>query len=154
MSEYEGEHRIGGDVVTDPILWRALALSDHYPAGTCWAWMDSADRVCRATEDPATPHLCARHAAVARRRLKAWAAKEAKAVARMDAETERMRPKAEAEMVTLRRRIAQLNQPSRADGAVVNMPLAKRMPTVAQITELAAAWERLRRLEARFGRAR
>ena len=98
-------------------------------------------------------HLCARHAAVARRRLKAWAAKEAKAVARMDAETERMRPKAEAEMTTLRRRIAQLNPPSRADGAVVNMALRLRMPTDAQITELATAWERLRRLEARFGRA-
>ena len=138
----------------DTTLWTALALSDHYPTGTCWAWMDPADRVCLADEGQTTPHLCARHAKVARRRLKAWADEEAKAAARMDAETERMRPKAEAEMTTLRRRIAQLNPPSHPDGAVVNMPLAKRMPTVAQITELAAAWERLRRLEARFGRAR
>ena len=137
----------------DATLWTALALSDHYPTGTCWAWMDPADRVCLADEDPTTPHLCARHAKVARRRLKAWAAKEAKAAVRMDAETERMRPKAEAEMTTLRRRIAQLNPPSRADGAVVNMALRLRMPTDAQITELATAWERLRRLEARFGRA-
>ena len=56
-------------------------------------------------------------------------------------------------MTTLRRRIAQLNPPSHPDGAVVNMALRLRMPTEAQVTELATAWERLRRLEARFGRA-
>jgi hypothetical protein len=138
----------------DTSLWEALALSDHYPTSTCWAWMDSADRVCAATEDPTTPHLCPRHATVARRRIAAQTQRAAAQRDRMTAETERMRPKADAEMATLRRRISQLNPPSRADGAVVNTPLSRRMPTDAQIAELASAWERLRRLEARFGGVR
>ena len=56
----------------DATLWTALALSDHYPTGTCWAWMDPADRVCLAGEDPTTPHLVEleeRYCEIAARRL-------------------------------------------------------------------------------------
>jgi hypothetical protein len=63
-----------------------------------------------------------------------------------------MRPAAETEMAALRRRIAHLDPPTPADGAVVNVPLRKRMPTDAQIGELATATTRLRQLEDRFGR--
>lgn len=28
-------------------LHRFVAVSDHYPAGTCWAWMDEAAVVAR-----------------------------------------------------------------------------------------------------------
>lgn len=49
-------------------LYTLLAVGDHYPAGTCWAWMDSAERVCGRTEG-AEPHLCPRHVEVARRKL-------------------------------------------------------------------------------------
>lgn len=136
------------------ILWRHLALRDDYPAGTCWAWMDAAERVCGAAEAPATPHLCGKHATVARRRAIARAEREAARRAAYDAETERLRPKAEAQMAALRLRLAQLDRPVRADAAVVNVPLSRRMPTDEQIAEIVALDARLRRLEARFGGAR
>ncbi len=132
-------------------LWRHVALRADYPAGTCWAWMESAGRVCSAPEAPATQHLCARHATVARRKATAAAERNARRAARAAAETEWMRPAAEMEMATLRRRIARLDPPTPTDGAVVNVPLRKRMPTDAQISELAAATARLRQLENRFG---
>lgn len=134
------------------LLWRHLALRADYPPGTCWAWMDSAGRVCAAPEVPVTPHLCARHATVARRRATATAERATRRAARAAAETERLRPAAEMEMATLRRRIAHLDPPVVADGAVVNVPLRKRMPTDAQLVEIAAATARLRQLEDRFGR--
>ena len=136
----------------DATLWTALALSDHYPTGTCWAWMDSAGRVCAAPEDPTTPRLCARHATVARRKAAAATERDARRAARAAAETERMRPAAETEMAALRRRISHLDPPTPTDGAVVNVPLRKRMPTDAQLVEIAAAPARLRQLEDRFGR--
>lgn len=132
--------------------WRHVALRADYPPGTCWAWMESAGRVCAAPEDPATPHLCARHASVARRKATAAAGRATRRAARVAAETERLRPAADAEMAVLRRRIARLDPPAVADGAVVNVPLRKRMPTDAQIAALAAATARLRQLEDRFGR--
>lgn len=132
------------------LLWRHLALRADYPTGTCWAWMYSAGRVCAAPEAPATQHLCARHATVARRKATAAAERNARRAARAAAETEWMRPAAEMEMATLRRRIARLDPPTPTDGAVVNVPLRKRMPTDAQISELAAATARLRQLENRF----
>lgn len=134
------------------LLWRHLALRADYPTGTCWAWMDSAGRVCAAPEVPATPHLCARHATVARRKATAATERATRRAARVAAETERMRPAAETEMAALRRRIAHLDPPAVADGAVVNVALRKRMPTDAQLVEIAAATARLRQLEDRFGR--
>lgn len=136
----------------EPSLWRHVALRANYPPGTCWAWMDSAKRVCAVPEDPVTPHLCARHATVARRKATSAAERATRRAARVAAETERIRPAAETEMATLRRRIARLDPPTPTDGAVVNVPLRKRMPTDAQIAELAAATARLRQLENRFGR--
>ena len=49
-------------------LWRAVAISDHYPPDTCWAWVESAGRACGKPETVAL-HLCARHTGVAHRKL-------------------------------------------------------------------------------------
>ena len=27
-------------------LWHELALRSDYPEGTCWAWLEAAERVC------------------------------------------------------------------------------------------------------------
>lgn len=48
-------------------LYQILAVSDHCPEGTCWAWMDSAERVCGKPE--AVEHLCQRHELVALARI-------------------------------------------------------------------------------------
>ena len=133
------------------LLWRHLALRADYPPGTCWAWMDSAGRVCAAPEDPTTPHLCPRHAPAAPRKPPGAPERATGRPARVPAETERMRPAAETEMAALRRRIAHLDPPTPTDGAVVNVPLRKRMPTDAQLGEIAAATARPRQLGDRFG---
>ena len=52
-------------------LHRFVAVSDHYPAGTCWAWMDTAERVCGKPEGNQAAHLCNRHADVALRKAHA-----------------------------------------------------------------------------------
>ena len=57
-------------------LHRFVAVSDHYPAGTCWAWMDTAERVCGKPEGDQATHLCNRHAAVALRKAHAEVARE------------------------------------------------------------------------------
>ena len=58
------------------VLFRFVALREDYPAGTCWAWMDSAERVCGKPEGDKAAHLCNRHAAVAARKGEAQAAKD------------------------------------------------------------------------------
>ena len=57
-------------------LHRFVAVSDHYPAGTCWAWMDTAERVCGKPEGNQAAHLCNRHADVALRKAHAEVARE------------------------------------------------------------------------------
>ena len=51
-------------------LYRHLALRDDYPAGVCWAWVESRGTHCGKPEGGA-PHLCTRHETVALRRAEA-----------------------------------------------------------------------------------
>jgi len=46
----------------------ALREATDYPAGTCAAWMDSAERVCAKATTAADTYLCKRHTGVARAR--------------------------------------------------------------------------------------
>lgn len=48
-------------------LYRVLAVSNHHPEGTCWAWLDRG-AVCGRPESADEPHLCTRHIRVAYRR--------------------------------------------------------------------------------------
>ena len=88
-------------------LWHELALRSDYPEGTCWAWVESSERVCGRPEGD-EQHLCPRHAQVAARRRDAadarahaqrMAANPAKALpglrhrlARVDAQIARLDP--------------------------------------------------------------
>ena len=56
-----------------------------------------------------------------------------------------------ARLATVEARIRQLDPPSRGDGAVVNVPLARRMPTDNQIAELARLVHERDRLRAEVG---
>lgn len=51
--------------------YMALRPLEFYPAATCVAWMDSADRVCGKPATANDTHLCARHSTAARKRLAA-----------------------------------------------------------------------------------
>ena len=62
-------------------LYTYVAIGTHYPDGTCWAWMDSADRVCGRAAG-AEPRLCSRHVGVAQRKRDAEQALEARDRAR------------------------------------------------------------------------
>lgn len=121
----------------DAVLWRVLALREDHPAGTCWAWMDGPEKVCGRTEDPVTPHLCGRHAPVARRRAEKASAKVKADLQKAMDGWEARRPRAEVELQIVEFRINQLDPPSNGDPASVNLPLSKRMPSDARIHELA-----------------
>ena len=60
-------------------------------------------------------------------------------------------PKLRARLAKVEARIRQLDPPSRGDGAVVNVPLARRMPTDNQIAELARLVHERDRLRAEVG---
>ncbi len=65
-------------------LWTYVALRDDYPAGTCWAWMDGAQRVCGQPEVTGE-HLCPQHVRMAIRRRDHAAAQTAARLARINA---------------------------------------------------------------------
>ena len=69
---------------TASVLYRFVALREDYPAGTCWAWVESAGRACGKPEGAAA-HLCGRHEVVARRKGEALVAKEQARTARLAA---------------------------------------------------------------------
>ncbi|WP_028472952.1 hypothetical protein [Nocardioides alkalitolerans] len=123
----------------------ALRHPDDYPAGTCVAWMDAADRVCGK---PAT-YLCARHEKAARARVEKAVEREnaRRAKAQAAAPARRVALAAELEEVEARlNRIDPLRRESTTDGAVVNTPLATRLPSDSRIAELAQLHERRERL--------
>lgn len=82
-------------------LYEILALRSDYPVGTCWAWMDSAERRC---SKPAGAHenLCDRHAKVAQGRLD-------KARAKRVAKVARLRERAVRDLDANRRKLADLD---------------------------------------------
>ena len=112
-----------------------LGRVDDRPTDVCGAWIDSADRTCG--KPAAVPWLCRRHVTVAIKRAEAYAAREAARRERADARRVERAPKLRARLATVEARIRQLDPPTREDGAVVNVPLARRMPTDNQIAELA-----------------
>lgn len=105
------------------------------PTDVCGAWIDSADRTCG--KPAAVPWLCRRHVTVAIKRAEAYAAREVARRERAEARRVERAPKLRARLATVEARIRQLDPPTRGDGAVVNVPLARRMPTDNQIAELA-----------------
>ncbi len=105
------------------------------PTDVCGAWIDSADRTCG--KPAAVPWLCRRHVTVAIKRAEAYAAREVARRERAEARRVERAPKLRARLAAVEARIRQLDPPTRGDGAVVNVPLARRMPTDNQIAELA-----------------
>ena len=112
-----------------------LGHVDNRPTDVCAAWIDSADRTCG--KPAAVPWLCRRHVTVAIKRAEAYAAREVARRERAEARRIERAPKLRARLATVEARIRQLDPPTRVDGAVVNVPLARRMPTDNQIAELA-----------------
>ena len=95
--------------------------------------------------------LCRRHVTVATKRADAYVAREADRRERAEARRIERAPKLRARLATVEARIRQLDPPSRDDGAVINMPLARRMPTDNQIAELAQLVHERDRLRAEVG---
>lgn len=126
-----------------------LGRVDDRPANVCAAWIDSADRTCG--KPAAVPWLCRRHVTVAIKRAEAYAAREIARRERADARRVERAPKLRARLATVEARIRQLDPPTRVDGAVVNVPLARRMPTDNQIAELARLVHERDRLRAEVG---
>ena len=119
------------------------------PTDVCGAWIDSADRTCG--KPAAVPWLCRRHVTVAIKRAEAYAAREVARRERAEAHRLERAPKLRARLATVEARIRQLDPPTREDGAVVNVPLARRMPTDNQIAELARLVHERDRLRAEVG---
>ena len=119
------------------------------PTDVCAAWVDSADRTCG--KPAAEPWLCRRHVTVAHRRAEAYVAREVGRRERAEARRVERAPKLRARLEVVEARIRQLDPPSRGDGAVVNVPLARRMPTDNQIAELARLVHERDRLRAEVG---
>ena len=126
-----------------------LGRVDDRPTDVCGAWIDSADRTCG--KPAAVPWLCRRHVTVAIKRAEAYAAREVARRERANARRVERAPKLLARLATVEARIRQLDPPSRDDGAVINMPLARRMPTDNQIAELAQLVHERDRLRAEVG---
>ncbi len=126
-----------------------LGRVDDRPTDVCGAWIDSADRTCG--KPAAVPWLCRRHVTVATKRAEAYAAREAARRERADARRIERAPRLRARLEVVEARIRQLDPPTCGDGAVVNLPLARRMPTDNQIAELARLVHERDRLRAEVG---
>lgn len=95
-------------------LYRILALREDYPPGTCWAWMDGPEKVCGRPEGD-DPHLCTRHAGIARRRAHAAVAKEAESKTRRDIASLAALPRRRAKLDRIDAEIARLDPPPPTD---------------------------------------
>lgn len=126
-----------------------LGRVDNRPTDVCAAWIDSADRICG--KPAPEPWLCRRHVTVAIKRAEAYAAREVARRERAEARRVERAPKLRARLAAVEARIHQLDPPTRGDGAVVNVPLARRMPTDNQIAELARLVHERDRLRAEVG---
>ncbi len=119
--------------------------------GVCAAWMDAAERRCGRPAPGAW--LCPRHEAVAVRRAARAGRKAADQRARHIAKAEAARPAREAELARIDARLRVITPTDRGDGAMVNMPLSKRMPSDSRITELARLHSQRQRLLTLMGGA-
>lgn len=139
--------RAGGvlDLMTEDKL-RSLvamvALPDHVDSepGTCVAWMDAADRVCGKPAE----HLCPRHLKVAERRYDRALERARETQQRRQAARASNVPKWAKRLAAIEAeldRIDPLRRESIRDTAVVNMPLATRLPSDSRIERLARLHE-------------
>ena len=126
-----------------------LGRVDNRPTNVCAAWIDTADRICG--KPAPEPWLCRRHVTVATKRAEAYIIREADRRERAEARRAERAPSLRARLATVEARIRQLDPTSRDDGAVINMPLARRMPTDNQIAELAQLVHERDRLRAEVG---
>lgn len=131
------------------VVLEMVVLRIEDPTGTCQAWVDSRDALCGK---PADDIVCATHLRVAVTRHAKRRDKDRAIAARRAAEAEALRPKRQADLARIEARLNAIDpfrRDDRGDGAVVNMPLAKRMPSDARISKLAhlhAERDRLRSL--------
>ena len=115
----------------------ALRAVEDYPAGTCVAWMDAADKVCGRA---ASPYLCGRHEKVAARRLEKLRAEHEQDQARAAQRRAEREPRLRDELQRIEARLDRidpLRTDTRRDPAMVNLPLSTRLPSDARIAELA-----------------
>ncbi len=91
-------------------IYKFLAVSDHYPSGTCWAWLERAERVCGRPEGD-DENLCPRHGSVARKRAQAHAAKVAARTARIEAWALAALPQRRERLARIEAEIARLDPP-------------------------------------------
>jgi len=131
-----------------------LGRLEDSPTGVCGAWLEAAERRC-GRPAAADTWLCPRHVSVARRRLEKAAQKRAAEADRARARTARSAPGRRAELEQIERRLLAIDPLFRgnSDPAVVNLPLASRLPSDARISELAQLHARAQLLRSLLGRA-
>lgn len=115
----------------------ALRHPTDYPDDKCAAWMESAERVCGK---PATvPWLCKRHEKVAAARREKRLAREAARQDRYRELAKVQRPRLQEKLDAVEAEIARLTPAADApfDHGVLNLPLARRIPSDARIRRLA-----------------
>lgn len=127
---------------TDRALVAMVALPNHVDSepGTCVAWMDSADRVCGKPAE----HLCPRHLKVAERRYERELQRTRETQRRREAARASSVPKWTERLAAVEAeldRIDPLRRESTRDTAVVNTPLATRLPSDSRIERLARLHE-------------
>lgn len=120
--------------VTPAALASLVALNLAGPKGKCPAWMEAAERRCSKLATVGL--LCQRHHTTALKRAEKVEAANAAFVERRRANATVRLPLAEAELTAVRKRIAALDPTLREDGAIVNLPLSRRMPSDSRIAEL------------------
>ena len=134
-------------------LYLTLAISDHHPAGTCWAWMEKAEKACGRPEG-AEPHLCSRHEVVARRRLDQRIAREAARNVQRKTDSISKLPKLRAPLAKVEAEIERRDPKPPTDdpaafggvGCTTTARWQKRVMSDSNISRMATLWDEQRRL--------
>ena len=134
-------------------LYLTLAISDHHPAGTCWAWMEKAEKACGRPEG-AEPHLCPRHEVVARRRLDQRIAREAARNVQRKTDSISKLPKLRAQLAKVEAEIERRDPKPPTDdpaafggvGCTTTARWQKRVMSDSNISRMATLWDEQRRL--------
>ena len=134
-------------------IYLTLAISDHYPAGTCWAWMEKAEKACGRPEG-AEPHLCPRHEVVARRRLDQRIAREAARNVQRKTDSISKLPKLRAQLAKVEAEIERRDPKPPTDdpaafggvGCTTTARWQKRVMSDSNISRMATLWDEQRRL--------
>lgn len=137
-------------------LYRAVALSDNHTPGTCWAWMESAERVCGKPEGDEAAHLCGAHVTVARRRAAKNREKAAAERSRQDAVALSLLPGRRARLAAVDAEIARRDPaPPTTDmaaygglGSTAATGYQRRLLSDTNVARLAELWAERGRLAA------